>query len=448
MKKALIIIIFCIFITVIVTSCHVSGSPAMHRTVVSETLVTQIDSPSLGSPLIYSPDARRVAYIADRDGKKSLVVDGVFGKKYDSIKINFRTFSPDSKRVAYVAVIYGEKPPVGNRWFVVIDGEEGESYNSATFVTFSPDNKHVAYVADGCVFLDRVQVKGPEGMPVSGPIFSPDSQSLVYVVERNSKQSVVADGVPGKQYDRIGTIAFSPSSKNLAYRAKAGKNCYMVIDGREEKRYEAGPSVFNPIVFSPDSKRLAYVAGGIYESLDHREYREFVVLDGKELTRHKNISGDLVFSPDSSHLAYNADAFIFLDDVKKGVCNGGFIGFMFSPDSTRLAYGDIKTGWWGQTTAAWAVVDGVKCKEYDGVRDVTFSPDSKYVAYIAGQGKKQFVVVDEQKGKEYDTFGRDFGVSVSTLGLKRIVWDSIDCFHYLVQKGNGIYLVEEIISGQ
>jgi WD40 repeat protein len=268
------------------------------------------------------------------------------------------------------------------------------------------------------------------------------------VVEHSSGgQSVVLDGVPSKPYGRIGAMAFNPDSKHLAYRAIIGNRRWvMVVDGKEVGQYESSEWHLQDIVFSPDSSHLAYVAG---EKLGSPEHRQFVVLDGDELTRHKGITGKLVFSPDSKHLVYNADGFIFVDDIEKGVWNGAFIGAQFSPDSTRLAYVDIETGFWSDSyTAAWIVIDGVKGKKYHRVGDITFSLDSKHVAYIASQGKKQFVVVDEEKGKEYDIFGRDFGVSVSKLGLKRIIWDSADSFHYLAQKDNGIYLVEETITEQ
>lgn len=315
-------------------------------------------------------------------------------------------------------------------------------------LTFSPDSKHIAYVADGHVFLDRVPVKGPEGIVKSTPLFSPDSQHLVYVVDQDGKQSIVADGVSGKQYDKIGTITFSPDSKRLAYRAKAGKNWFMVINEREERQYEAGESDFNPIIFSPDSNHLAYGAEERWGSLEHRQ---FVVLDEIEGKRYNGVSREPVFSPDSQHLVYSAwdgrGSFIVFDGVEQKTSGYDFV---FSPDSNRLAYRCSKQGMWFQAITDWVIVDGKKGKTYDGVGDITFSPDSKHVCYIADNsyGEKMFVVVDGTRGKEYDFVGRGFGVSVSTSGLKKVVWDSSNRFHYLAQKDNSIYLVEEMITEQ
>jgi hypothetical protein len=35
-------------------------------------------------------------------------------------------------------------------------------------------------------------------------------------------------------------------------------------------------------------------------------------------------------------------------------------------------------------------------------KSLTVSPDSKHYAYVANRGKKRFVVVDGEEGKEYD----------------------------------------------
>jgi hypothetical protein len=127
--KILSVVIACFLLTAIFSGCSGSKSVGVVRTVFSERLIAEISSPYTGSPLIYSSDARRVAYVADRDGKKYAVIDGVAGKGYSSITNNFYMFSPDGKRTAYIAIVYGEKPPVGNKWFVVIDEEEVKEYD-------------------------------------------------------------------------------------------------------------------------------------------------------------------------------------------------------------------------------------------------------------------------------------------------------------------------------
>ena len=57
-------------------------------------------------------------------------------------------------------------------------------------------------------------------------------------------------------------------------------------------------------------------------------------------------------------------------------------------------------------------------KDYDAVGEVFFSEDDKRVAYEAGAGGKQFVVIDGQAGKEYDAVG---GIAFSSDG-KRLAY--------------------------
>jgi hypothetical protein len=93
------------------------------------------------------------------------------------------------------------------------------------------------------------------------------------------------------------------------------------------------------------------------------------------------------------------------------------------------------------------VVDGERRKKYEYVDDFIFSPDSKHIIYISVHGGKMFVVVDHTEGKEYGFL--DFTSvtpSAEDLDIKRIVFDSADRFHYLVEKGDSIYLVEETLK--
>ena len=107
---------------------------------------------------IFSPNSRRVAYVAQHDRRLFAVIDGAEGKKYD--RMSGIIFSPDSRRVAYTAI-------PGERWFVVVDDVGGKEYDGIHDSIFSPDSKRVAYVArrDGKWF---VVVDGMEGKEFPG----------------------------------------------------------------------------------------------------------------------------------------------------------------------------------------------------------------------------------------------------------------------------------------
>jgi hypothetical protein len=69
-----------------------------------------------------------------------------------------------------------------------------------------------------------------------------------------NKFFVVVDGREEKQYDGIGnfTPIFSPDSKRVAYLTKLGDKQFAVVDGKEEKRYDA--IGVGCLLVSPDSK--------------------------------------------------------------------------------------------------------------------------------------------------------------------------------------------------
>ncbi len=88
--------------------------------------------------LAFSPDSTRLAYVARREGKESLVMDSVEGKVYD--RMWSYTFSTDGRHLA-------QKVNDGRKGLVVLDGAEGTPYTSCDEPAFSPGGAHVAYRA-------------------------------------------------------------------------------------------------------------------------------------------------------------------------------------------------------------------------------------------------------------------------------------------------------------
>ncbi len=121
---------------------------------------------------------------------------------------------------------------------------------------------------------------------------------------------------------------------------------------------------------------------------------------------------NFVFSPDSTRLAYEAeegDKKFVVVDGKEGKRYDSISYPIFSPDGAHVAYRAEKSRKLWRRGWACVVVDGKEGKRYDGIwLSPIFSPDSTRLAYKAekwffGKGFKKSVVVDGEEGKRYDS---------------------------------------------
>ena len=394
------------------------GAPAAKAPTlkVTETSYGKIDWYD-GLNLFCSPDARHAAWIAVKEGKKYIMLDGIAGKTYEDV--GKPIFSPDSKRLAYWA-------KSENKYFFVVDGIEGDKYDAVGNVwgnrhdeehaplnfVFSPDSMHFAYRAQ----QDNKSMLVVDGMPetieydyVYYPVFSPDSKRLAYCAGR--------DGKEGKEYDYIQNLMFSPDSAKVLYIAYRDHKFYTVIDDKEI----VGP-YRNPRLI-PDSERKAY----------ERYSRDG--LGGKV--------GDLIFSPDSKRFAYwnwsqeNHNCVAVVDGVV-GNAYDDISGIIFSPDSKRVAY--IALRW----QVSLVVVDGLEGKKYDGITGLVFSPDSRHVAYMAWGVAKALVVVDGVETIAYGPYPPAFPPQKWPLPVlpDHPVFDSPNKAHALMFRDTELFLVE------
>jgi Tol biopolymer transport system component len=371
--------------------------------------------------IFFSPDSKRVAYVDVRQQLTDVVavVDGHEGKSYGDVRAGSFRFSPDSKKLAYVAANYSTGKQEA---FVVVDGVEGKHYHDAgPYLAFSPDGHHLAYVA------------------------KPAENQVAFVV----------DGKEGKVYDAlyIDRATFSPDSRRVAYDVTfwtpppgaTRDGILVVVNGQEGKRYNGKNISLGDLVFSPDSKHVAYRI--LIDAANNSGRGEgFVVSDGKE-GKHYMMPGQIKFSPDSSHLAYAARAgserFVVVDG-QEGKHYGQIQNLVFSPDGKTLAYTA-----YDQTTQKWfVVVNGQEGKPYAQIEDLIFGPDGKYLAYAArnGQTRKWSVVLNGLEGRAYDGIlinrtpdWRD-ALTPETLSLR---FDAPNHLHYLAISGKRVLLVRE-----
>jgi len=374
--------------------------------------------------IVFSPDGRKVAYMAKEGGKWFVVVNNKTGKDYDSVGDLTSTpiFSPDSKMVAYT-VREGEKN------FVVINEEEGKAYGWIFDIIFSPDSKKLAYAATGPkekeAFLVVGEKEGKNYDLVFSPVFSSDSQNLAYVAAESpqiagdimyyEKNFVVVNDKEGKNYEVIPmnfptSLVFSPDGKKIAYEVQQNHEGFIVLNGIEDGTYkEYGPYDWvmwdPPLVFSPDSKHFAFTGKN-----KEGNKRAFVVIDGKENKAYNQV-GVPVFSPDNTKLAYaayiyipNASKWFMVINEKEGKAYEDIIGGpVFSPDSKQLGYIALENKKYFVVISDSGGENYKESERYDLTSLPVFSPNSKNFAYIVRkEGKWQVVVNGKESGKSYD----------------------------------------------
>ncbi len=363
------------------------------------------------------------AVVPTKDGKVCAWLDGRKGPAYDQIRHATRgaysarefRFSPDGRRLAYTA-------RKGSKWMMVVDGQEGATYDSLREAYFSMDGKRVAYVA----FRDNKSILVIDGK--ESPPYAEIAMHLPYVVSdtpfrkvddtycpvrfaSNGRTAYIAsngrnqyfaiiDGKPGPIYEHVGSIEFSPDGSRVAYTARKNEKEFVVLDGKPGPKYDG---VEAALVFSPDGKRMAYV-GTNYDA--NSDPIQMLVVDGKEIARYRVIEdASIMFSPDGKHLTYTASAdgekyFVVLDGEAGPKYDeiGGFGGRVYATftPAGKLVYRATR----GEKR--FMVVDGVESPAFDDVSDVpVYSPDGAHYAYHARENDHSVVVCDGVKGKTY-----------------------------------------------
>ena len=246
-------------------------------------------------------------------------------------------------------------------------------------VRVSPDNKHIAWI----------ETHRPPG--------SPGIDKFIVLVDGKARNGYY--GTVGEN-----SIIFSSDSKRLAYAA-AGAHMgvvkwFLVVDGKEEKKQYDG--VTAP-VFSPDSKHFAYQA---YKSSVNR----FVVFDGNELKPRElvNCCQDIgwgpLFTPDSKHIIYvakdnNGRKFVVQDE--KVISSESYFDIVYltvSPSGEAVYVAKPEAD-----QKEVLVIGGKKIQvNYDIISVPTFSPNGNHLAYVINKEDKKYVIVDNKESKAYD----------------------------------------------
>lgn len=348
-------------------------------------------------------DNRHVAFLGIKGDKQYVVRDGVPGPAYEWVIPDSLAATPNLAHIAFAI-------QNGNDVSVLVDGKiAGHGYYGigADLIAFSADGSRYAFRArrgtrdkgDEVVVHDGVEGKPYQAsQPI--PLFSPDGKHLLYVASpAPMKSCLVLDEKEGPAFDAVApaTAIFSPDSRRTAYVALSGGKYVPVIDGKPGTPYA---NMVMPPVFSPDSKHVAYVAGG--------EGQLSAVFDGQAGPPFDSFAGGaVVFSPNGKHVAYAARSGKQWQLMLDGKPQSSFetisgASLTFSNDSNRLAFVAIKSN------KRVVILDG---KEQPGTYDnilwsgTIFSPDSKHIAYGGVAADHIHVVLDGKEGPAYDAIG-------------------------------------------
>ena len=232
------------------------------------------------SNLVFSPDKKSYAGFAQDHGKTTLVLNGAFAPVSYLYCYGSPQFSPDSARVAYAAQKENKK------WVVVCDGVESAEYDYACNITFSPDSKSFGFTASSYADVNKdksfIVVNGKRGanfISVQALVFSPDGQHHAYLapIARPAPPALsrpaaadadvdprfaaildeVPTPVPDPGYDRIELPLVFTRDGALVYKAQRKDDALIVVGS---KTVPLKDPTLSPLIFNADHTQCGYVA--------------------------------------------------------------------------------------------------------------------------------------------------------------------------------------------
>jgi hypothetical protein len=309
---------------------------------------------------------------------------------------------------------------------MVIDGAVGGIHKKIGRPFFSPDGRHVAYWAErreakGLHLMideqpvDRSDSSSDESlirldamMERDGLPFAPDRERLAYFRERSGGISAVVHGVAGPAHEVIGRLVFSRDHSRWAYVAGDNSAAWRAIIGAKLAVVIATALLAAPFVDLTPGLHHRIVVNGV-------PWVQYPAPGDGYVDRMINV---LVtpprFSPDGTRLAYCSDHALVVDGAAgmRHACRS----VSFSPDGRRVFQYGVHGGKWR------VLVDGRQYGPHSGFGysgpygsgwrqssapyfdwGFTFTPDSRHLAYIAGdEGRFRVVLVPGGETLPYD----------------------------------------------
>ena len=318
--------------------------------------------------LTFSPDGKRLAFVVYRQGGQRFILDGQEGPEFQMVRSAL--FSPDGKRFAHIASEFRDGKHI---FFVLANGQKSGPYSAVGDLEFSSDSRRFGFFAQRAGQWMQV-VEGQERSVENeilwhSPLGSTD-QRLTFIRAKGSQNALVIGGHEDVPFERVQetTLQVSRDGRHSAYIAETGGNLFVVHDGSPSPAFAEKELSLYSLALSPDGTRVAYVVnrglgtvavvGGIEHSITNARRLLFspdskhlayiatgktdwrLVIDGQPVLAPLNstfrlASTDPLFSPDAQHVACVATHQVLLDQAAGPYC-GEIIspGPIFRPDGT------------------------------------------------------------------------------------------------------------------
>lgn len=253
-----------------------------------------------------------------------------------------------------------------------------------------------------------------------------------------STQPTVSEFSLGKTgaFKEIREAVLSRDAKRLAFIGVRGEQQYVVCDGVESPPFEW---------VMPDSLTLAPGAAGVAYCVQTSK-QTFAVVDGKQGKGYYAIERDrVIYSPDASRFAYCAHPVagsgVIVDSGEEGPRYDAVEWPTFSENSVHLGY---------RATLGkqqFMVIDGNEQKHFDSISDASFicSPDGKHFAYDAVAADKHQVVVDGKAFGPYDAVKLGPGFSAAGGNWAAVVYRDAKAMVILNGRESATY--DSLIAG-
>ncbi|KAF0144047.1 MAG: hypothetical protein FD156_2204 [Nitrospirae bacterium] len=197
--------------------------------------------------LVFGDDGKTSAYIAEKNGKRYVIMNGREELLPDGSLVGPPVIRPDLKAVGAIIakidpasqhVAINSTDNASLHQFFINDTRKEKDYEEAATLVYNRDGSIYAYVArTGQGWF--VVVNGEEGPVfdrVVSPVFNPDGQKLVYRARKDGKRFVVVADTKGKTirrhtaYEQVFQPVFTADGKAVAYGVKDGNRLIWKVE--------------------------------------------------------------------------------------------------------------------------------------------------------------------------------------------------------------------------